>query len=163
ARNIREGSAVTPSDWEVFASMLVDDLGSKLGSGLDLVNFEVKSAKANGAFEYQYHKRSGRAKLEKDSSAGHLFFSYFDHLRKVELRYLHGSQLSEFFDAWLEKFPKVYTQQRFRQSIPFRFVEQHGKLLMRLENGEVVYPALAGEDLMDNEDPEVDEDSETER
>lgn len=142
ARKIREGSVVTPSDWEVFASMLVNDVGSKLGSGIDLVNFEVKSAKGRGSFEYQYHKLSGKAKLQKDSAAGHLFFSYSDNLRKVELRYLHGSQLSSFFQTWLDEYPAEYTQQRFRRSIPYRYVADNGKLLMRLEDGEVTFPSL---------------------
>jgi hypothetical protein len=145
ARQIREGSAITPSDWEVFASMLVNDVGTKLGSGLDLENFEVKSAKARGGFEYQYHKRSGRAKLEKDAEAGHLFFSYSGNLRTVELRYIHGSELLNFFQEWLREYPVEYTQQRFRRSIPYGFVANNGRLLMRLENGEVTFPPIAEE------------------
>ena len=47
------------SDWEVFASMLVKDLGRKFGAGIDLANYEVKSAKQGASYEYQYHKNTG--------------------------------------------------------------------------------------------------------
>ena len=46
ARKIPQGSVAMSSDWEVFASMLVNDLGRKFGAGIDLANYEVKSAKA---------------------------------------------------------------------------------------------------------------------
>jgi hypothetical protein len=43
ARRIPAGSVAMSSDWEVFASMLVNDLGRKLGAGIDLINYEVKA------------------------------------------------------------------------------------------------------------------------
>lgn len=46
------------SDWEVFASMLVTDLGRKFGAGIDSVNYEVKPAKRGSSYEYQYHNTS---------------------------------------------------------------------------------------------------------
>jgi hypothetical protein len=51
ARGIPSGSAAMSTDWEVFASMLVKDLGRKFGSGVDLVNFEVKSAKTGSSIQ----------------------------------------------------------------------------------------------------------------
>src|SRR5690349_14831268 len=86
ARSIPPAVAL-PADWEVFASMLVNDLGRKFGPGVDLANFEVKSAKRGSSFEYQYHKNTGLEKLAKDKKVGHLFFSYTDNLREVDLRY----------------------------------------------------------------------------
>jgi hypothetical protein len=68
ARNIPPGSIAMSSDWEVFASMLVKDLGRKFGAGIDLANYEVKSAKEGASYEYQYHKNTGLDKLAKDAT-----------------------------------------------------------------------------------------------
>ncbi len=143
ARGVRSAGKVISSDWEVFASILVKDVGKKLGKGVDLSHHEVKSAENGGAYEYQYHKDSGKQKLKDDAKAAHLFFAHSDNLRKVELRYLDGRRLNEeFFSKWLREFPDPY-QQRYRRSVPFRWVEENGELLMRLENGEVTHPPTA--------------------
>lgn len=142
ARKISSGSIAMSTDWEVFASMLVNDLGSKLGTGVDLTNYEVKSAKAGGGYEYQYHKYTGREKLAKDMEVGHLFFEYWDNLKHVELRYAHGSELRyEFFEKWLKSFPDPYPQ-RYRKQVSNNWVREHGKLLMTLHEGEVIFPKL---------------------
>lgn len=141
ARSIPPGSIAMSSDWEVFASMLVNDLGRKFGPGIDLANYEVKSAKRLSSYEYQYHRNTGRAKLARDVEVGHLFFDYFDNLREVDLRYLHGSSMMEFFNRWLAEFPEPYGQ-RYRKNIPYGFVKQHGILLMTLKDGEVSFPNL---------------------
>jgi hypothetical protein len=49
--------------------------------GIDLAGNEVKSSENGGAFEYQYHKNTGRQKVKGDIEAGHLFFSHRDNLR----------------------------------------------------------------------------------
>lgn len=144
ARNIPQGSVAMSSDWEVFASMLVNDLGRKFGAGIDLANYEVKSAKRGGSYEYQYHKNTGLDKLAKDLEVGHLFFDYFENLKEVDLRYLHGSQLTEFFGKWRADYPDPYPQ-RYRKNVPYGFVKQHGTLLMTLKDGEVVFPVLASD------------------
>jgi hypothetical protein len=144
ARKIPQGNVAMSSDWEVFASMLVNDLGRKFGAGIDLVNYEVKSAKRSSSYEYQYHKNTGLEKLAKDKEVGHLFFEYFENLKEVHLRYLHGSQLLEFFGRWLDEYPNPYPQ-RYRKSIPYGFVKQNGALLMSLKDGEVIFPALVDE------------------
>jgi hypothetical protein len=141
ARSIPLGAAVMSSDWEVFASMLVNDLGRKLGAGIDLANNEVKSAKQGGSYEYQYHKNTGKGKLAKDLTVGHLFFEYFDFLKEVNLRWLHGSMLREYFQKWSDEYPDPYPQ-RYRKNIPYSFVKQNGILLMTLKDGEVVFPVL---------------------
>lgn len=142
ARNIPQGTIAMSSDWEVFASMLVRDLGRKFGAGIDLANYEVKSAKRLNGYEYQYHRNTGRTKLAKDAAVGHLFFDYSDNLSEVDLRYLHGSKLVKFFSRWLDKFPDPYGQ-RYRKNIPYGFVKKNGTLLMTLKDGEVVFPALS--------------------
>ena len=120
AREIPPGSVAMSSDWEVFASMLVNDLGRKFGAGIDLSNYEVKSAKRKGSYEYQYHKDTGRDKLIKDMEVGHLFFDYYDNLKEVDLRFLGGAELREaYFEKWLEAYPDPYPQ-RYRKKYPLR-------------------------------------------
>lgn len=67
ARGVRSAGKVISSDWEVFASILVKDVGKKLGKGVDLSEHEVKSAENGGSYEYQYHKDTGKQKLREDA------------------------------------------------------------------------------------------------
>jgi hypothetical protein len=142
ARGVRSVAKVQSSDWEVFASILVKDVGTKLGKGVDLSKHEVKSAENGGSYEYQYHKNTGIEELRKDMQIGHLFFDHRDGLREVDLRYASGRQLSTFFQEWLEKFPNPYKGQRHRKTVPFSWVKKNGVLLMTLHNGEIEYPKL---------------------
>jgi len=144
ARSVRPGGVAMSSDWEVFASILVKDVGKKLASGIDLSNNEVKSAKGKGGYEYQYHKFVGKQKLASDMKVGHLFFAHSNDLRLVNLRWIHGSQLTNFFQKWLDEYPDPYPQ-RYRKSIPYAWVKEHGLLLMTLTDGEVTYPAPSSE------------------
>ncbi|TAJ07577.1 MAG: hypothetical protein EPO61_12650 [Nitrospirae bacterium] len=142
ARGVRPGGVAMSSDWEVFASMLVRDLGTKLGSGIDLSGYEVKSAEDGGSYEYQYHKNTGKDKLRKDMEVGHLFFDHRNNLKNVDLRYAHGSWLKEqFFESWLKQYPEPYPQ-RYRKSISFGWIKQNGVLLMTLKDGEVIFPSI---------------------
>jgi hypothetical protein len=127
------------SDWEVFAPILLRDPGKKLAAGIDLSQYEVKSAFDAGNYEYQYHKDSGKEKLASDAEVGHLFFDHRDNLRHVDLRYCHGSAMKDFFKKWLDEFPDPY-QQRYRRNIPYQWVKKNGTLLMTLKEGEVTYP-----------------------
>lgn len=104
------GGKVMSSDWEVFASILARDVGKKLSSGVDLSGNEVKSAEKGGSFEYQHHKKADKQKLLDDMSVGHLFFEHDNDLRWVELRYLHGTALREFFEKWSEEYPEPYRE-----------------------------------------------------
>jgi hypothetical protein len=146
------------SDWEVFASILVKDVGKKLTKGVDLSKHEVKSAENGGAYEYQYHKNTGKEKLAHDVEVGHLFFDHRDNLRSVDLRYASGRQLSVFFEAWLKAYPDPY-RQRYRKSVPFAWVKENGLLLMSLREGEVVYPEMRPAPV-DNFKPSIREESE---
>jgi hypothetical protein len=142
ARSVRSAGTTMSSDWEVFASILVRDVGQKLASGIDLSNYEVKSAASGGSYEYQYHKNTGKRKLLDDIKVGHLFFEHSDNLRNVSLRYAHGSQMKEFFKAWRLAYPDPYPQ-RYRKNIPFGWVKENAILLMTLKDGEVVFPVSA--------------------
>jgi hypothetical protein len=147
ARNVRAAGKVMTSDWEVFASILVKDVGTKLGKGIDLSRYEVKSAENGGSYEYQYHKLAGLKKLKDDMKAGHLFFEHSDSLRKVDLWYVSGSLLQRYFKRWLAEFPVPYEQQRFRRAVPAGWVREHGQLLMRLRDGEVAFPETKPESV----------------
>jgi hypothetical protein len=157
ARGVRSVAKVQSSDWEVFASILVKDVGTKLGKGVDLSKHEVKSAEKGGSYEYQYHKKTGIEKLRKDMQIGHLFFDHRDGLREVDLRYASGQQLSAFFQEWLEGFPNPYKGQRHRKAIPFSWVKKNATLLMTLRNGEIEYPKLQTTDSVQLAPPDDDD------
>src|SRR5579863_4153992 len=70
ARGVYAGGVASSSDWEVFASILVRDIGKKLAAGIDLTKHEVKSATNGGSYEYQYHKNTGKDKLRRDMEVG---------------------------------------------------------------------------------------------
>ncbi len=142
ARGVRSTASAMSSDWEVFASILVRDVGKKLAAGIDLSEYEAKSALDGGNYEYQYHKNTGREKLKRDMEVGHLFFDHRDNLQHVDLRYAHGSSMEQFFRKWLAEYPKPYLQ-RYRKNIPFQWVKENGILLMTLTDGEVTYPETA--------------------
>lgn len=142
AREVRPPGVAMSSDWEVFASILVRDVGRKLAAGIDLSEYEVKSAQDGGSYEYQYHRNTGKEKLKSDIQAGHLFFDHRENLRHVDLRYAHGNAMKEFFERWLEEYPDPYPQ-RYRRNIPFQWVKKNGILLMTLTDGEVTYPETA--------------------
>ena len=142
ARAVRAPGAAMSSDWEVFASILVRDVGKKLLAGVDLSQYEVKSAFDGASYEYQYHKNTGKKKLRTDAQVGHLFFDHRDNLRHVDLRYAHGSSMKEFFAKWLKDYPDPYPQ-RYRKNISFNWVKNNGILLMTLADGEVDFPKSA--------------------
>lgn len=141
AREVHPPGAAMSSDWEVFASILVRDVGKKLAAGVDLSGHEVKSAFSGGSYEYQYHKNTGKGKLQSDIQVGHLFFNHWDNLHHVELRYAHGTAMKAFFTKWLKEYPDPYPQ-RYRKNIPFQWVKEHGTLLMVLTDGEVTFPKI---------------------
>lgn len=142
ARKVHPPGAAMSSDWEVFGSILVRDLGKKLAAGIDLSQYEAKSAFGAGNYEYQYHKNTGKEKLRSDAQAGHLFFDRRNNLRHVDPRYAHGSSMREFFQKWLGEYPDPYPQ-RYRKNIPSSWVKKNAILLMTLDDGEVTYPVTA--------------------
>ncbi len=133
---------VMPEDWEVFAAILLRDPGRTSQSGPDLAEYEVKSAVHGNAFEYQYHKRSWREKMAADRKFGHIFISHRDDLAFVEVRVATGSEVAPFIDEWESERPYSRpSQQRFRKSVPFRWVADHADLVLRIEKGEVTFEA----------------------
>jgi hypothetical protein len=154
ARGIPPGAVAMSSDWEVFASILIDDIGRKFGAGIDLAHYEVKSAKRGASYEYQYHKNTGKEKLQTDMNVGHLFFDYDKYLRDVDLRYAHGSDMKDFFQTWLDQYPDPYPQ-RYRKNVPYSWIKTNGILLMTLKNGEVIFPSIINEEAPARQDEEA--------
>ncbi len=129
-----------PGDWEVFAAILVRTTGTESNAGVDLVGYEVKSAQDQGGFEYQYHKRSWRAKFEADRDADHIYISHRDNLSVVEVFHCEGNDIAQYLDKWLDDKPYAEpTEQRFRRSIPYRWVSENATLLLRIEDGRATY------------------------
>ena len=95
-----------------------------------------------GATNINITKNRARKKLARDAEVGHLFFDHRNNLRQVDLRYAHGSSMKGFFRKWRREYPKQYGQ-RYRKSIPFRWVKENAMLLMTLTDGEVTYPKMA--------------------
>jgi hypothetical protein len=128
-------------DWEVFAAILLNDK-AKPGDGADLENHEVKSANLGG-YEYQYHKYHGLEKLEDDKKVDHVFISRSADYTNVEVWWASGVSLSAKFDSWEPELRANYeteTRQRFRKSITHNFVKDNGDQLLKIENGELIFP-----------------------
>ena len=153
ARGVHSAGKALSSDWEVFASILVKDVGTKLTKGVDLSSYEVKSAEDGGSYEYQYHKNTGKEKLRHDLSVGHLFFDHGDNLKKVDLRYVSGKSMTNFLMTWLKEYPVPY-RQRYRRSVSFGWVKENGLLLMSLRDGEIEYPQIEPATLQEVKAPE---------
>ena len=143
ARDVSPTTVASPSDWEVFASILVGDPGTSSQSGIDLLGYEVKSARDRSPFEYQYHRDSWESKFIDDMSVGHLFFMHRDNLKSVRLFYATGASLTPgHFEPWRVDCPDPRNSGvlRYRKNVPYGWVVDNGTLLMELKDGEVVYP-----------------------
>ena len=99
--------------WEMFAAILVGDVGAntgkaKNGKGADLVNHEVKSALNGNSFEYQYHRKSWREKLARETQIGHLYVSYWPGYGDLDVRFVDGEALVDIFKGWEPKVRAAY-------------------------------------------------------
>jgi hypothetical protein len=145
--NFHSNGTVPFCDWELFAAILT---GRKRrdGYGSDLSGFEVKSAAIGSGFEYQYHKHTGIQKLEDDLLVRHIFISYGDSYRDVEVRLVEPDKLKPFFDVWkpllVENYGAESRRQRFRRSIPYRFVAKNGTVVFQIQAGSLI-TAVNGE------------------
>ncbi len=135
-------SGSVPSiDWELFGAILTGDKG-KAGYGSDLEDHEIKSSLDKCSFEYQYHLNGGKNKLREDMRVNHVFISYSPDYRSIEVRYIGEGKLKSTFGAWLPGLEKNYSgdlpRQRYRKSISYGIVKREGKLIMKVENGDLV-------------------------
>ena len=132
--NFQINGTVHSIEWEIFCAILMDK--KKKDQGADLEGYEVKSAKSGNSFEYQYHKKSGLRKIKEDKSVSHLFVSYSNKYKDVVIREMSPSAASLYFDSWESQIEKNYqeSRQRFRRSLPYNFVIQNSKVLLRIKN-----------------------------
>lgn len=141
----RYGFSLTGSvpsiDWEVFGAILTQDQ-KRTGYGSDLTHLEVKSAVEGASFEYQYHKEHGEEKLDEDKQIDHLFISYSADYNIVVVRYVEAIRIASTFEAWREGYRIRYASggQRYRKSISYGFVQKHGEVVLRIQDGELSYP-----------------------
>lgn len=129
--------------WELLGCLVTGKTGAGT-TGADLQGWEVKSAKARGSFEYQYHLNTGLSKLHEDCEVNHLFFSYSETYKDVVVRAMRGQDLAlPYFQEWIPKYnmnydpnaPRNQRRQRFRKSIPYGYVQNNGALVLRIKDG----------------------------
>jgi len=128
--------------WELFAAILTGRSGNG-ATGLDLDGWEVKSSKDQCAFEYQYHRNTGLEKMMGEYTANHLFISYSETYDDVSVRVIDGRVLAKkFFKCWKPEYMENYRleesssgRQRFRKSIPYKYVNITGTPILEITNG----------------------------
>ncbi len=145
--NLKIAGSVPSVLWELFGALLTERSGSGL-TGADLVGWEVKSARVGGSFEYQYHLNTGAAKLKEDCEVNHLFCTYSETYKDVAVRVMRGADLAEkYFKSWEPNYlrnydisvPDAKRRQRFRKNISFGYVEAHGELVLKIEDGIITF------------------------
>ena len=133
---------ISPGDWEVLGSILLKDNG-KPGGGSDLENYEVKSAQEGNQFEYQYQKRSGLSKWEKDVKIQHLLISYGNDYTTVQARLLSAEIAAELMAPWKKGILEAYhradreCKQRCRTRITYDQAVQYGKIVFEIIDGKL--------------------------
>ena len=136
--NFSINGAVNSCDWEVFCAILFN---SKKTSGFcDLEYYEIKSAKKGNAFEYQYHKNTGLKKLLSDSKVNHVFVTYDNDYKNIDVHLLNFNTMRPIIHEWTQDFSDNYEngKQRYRKSINYNFMIQNSCLLMQIKDGELV-------------------------
>ncbi|MGO0307974.1 hypothetical protein ACTL6P_15480 [Endozoicomonas acroporae] len=147
SHNLKVAGSVPSVLWELFGALLTGRSGAGT-TGADLLGWEVKSAKSGGSYEYQYHLNTGEAKLQEDCIVNHLFCTYSDTYDDVTVKVLTGASLANnHFNVWLPLYRANYDRsadaqarrQRFRKSISFGYVRDHGELVLQITGGVIAY------------------------
>lgn len=145
--NLKVAGSVSSVLWELFGALLTERSGIS-PTGADLQGWEVKSAKAGGSYEYQYHLNTGASKLKEDCDVNHLFCIYSETYKDVIVKTIPGKDLAvDFFEMWQPQYTKNYDisidksqrRQRFRKSISSGYVKNNGILVMEIKDGKLVY------------------------
>lgn len=96
----------------------------------------MKSAIFDNAFEYQYHKFTGKQKLAEDRRVNHLLISYSSDYLNACFRLLRAEKFAARIDAdgWAEKLAGNYQgeKQRCRCSLSYGFVVDRAHEVMRI-------------------------------
>lgn len=147
SHGLKVAGSVPSVIWELFASAITGQTGNGI-TGADLYGWEVKSATLGSSFEYQYHLNTGAQKLEEDCHVNHLFFSYSDGYRNVAVWAMRGEELAEqYFRQWEPGYevnydslaPSEKRKQRFRKTIKFAHVRDNGRLVLEIQNGNLIF------------------------
>lgn len=136
--NFNVNGCVSSHDWELFCAILFD--ANKTYGLCDLEQYEVKSAKRGGAFEYQYHRCSGLRKMDSDAKINHVFVIYDNEYQDVDVYILNYNVMKKIIANWKRHFKQNYLdgKQRFRKSIGYRFMLRHSTAIMRIRDGQLV-------------------------
>ena len=132
--------------WELFVAILVGDIATakrRRGTrGADLLRHEVKSAQNGRDFEYQYHKKSWREKLEKEPLINHVYISYWENFKDFDVRLIPGKLLQHHFDTWRPQIAEAYEcekpKQRFRRRVGFKEIVEKGQLILKVRSGKAL-------------------------
>ena len=139
--NFPIAGSVPAVGWELFGSILTGDL-RKVGYGSDLRSYEIRSAKLEGSFEYQYHLHGGLTKLRDDTAVGHIFISYSADYADIVVRSIPGAGLAPYFQQWEPKLKENYSginpRQRFRRSIAYGKVIELGTIIMEIKDSHLI-------------------------
>lgn len=139
--NFEIAGSIPSIDWELFGAILTGD-DRKSGYGSDLKDHEVKSAVEGSSFEYQYHKHGGLAKLEEDKNVDHVFISYAPNYKRLTVRLVDRTKLNPVFESWrmglIQNYQGTTPRQRYRKSISFGTVVREGKIILRVEDNQLV-------------------------
>ena len=150
---LKTSGSVPSIAWELFGSILTGRKG-KSGYGADLEGVEIKSAVADGSFEYQYHLNTGLEKLKEDQIVDHFFCSYARDYQSFQVYFATGKALSpDNFDKWIPEYLENYNKvegaaplkaserrQRFRRAVSCGWVSKNGQLVMQVIEGRLVFP-----------------------
>jgi len=125
-------------DWEIFCAILTGDNYTGQGGGHDLTRHEVKSAVKGSSFEYQYHRESGFEKLAGERSVCHLFISYEEEYRNIEVRIASPLLIQKKLSQWRDEYESAYKEdgrQRFRKSISYGEMKLISLRIMEIIDG----------------------------
>ncbi|MCD9530676.1 hypothetical protein [Photobacterium carnosum] len=149
--NLKVAGHVHSVIWELFAAILTGRKAEGI-TGADLLGWEVKSAKDGGSFEYQYHRNSYLSKLDEDCKVNHLYCSYGTDYSSLEVRAMRGDELNGEMSDWKALCIENYNQGklRFRKSINYGYVKQHGLLVLTICQSELVFREDNFEEVLRN-------------
>lgn len=122
--------ASNPTLWEYFGACLTGKRLKKYGP--DLEEGEVKSAKLNESFQYQYNVDTGLEKHELLKKSWHLFVWYSNYQQDVLVYAAPPRIIETVLNQWDDKLKKDVEskQQRCcRKSISKTFVKNQNKIL----------------------------------
>jgi hypothetical protein len=127
---------VHPRYWEAFGAILVNDKGNGLHTGTDLNRHEVKSSNSH-KYEYQYGVDSGEKKHQQDMSVDHIWITYSNNYKNVEVWVVKAEDVAPLMREWGESIKEngvTKKKREIRKQIGTG--DDIGELVMWIVNGE---------------------------